>query len=132
MGHKARTTRWQSGDFGAPAELPDAGALPTNKNVIAAVKYEITKSEAKSEEDKEVEALIKVKDSVLKKHKEVCPLVPIIEEHSVYVKVKRLFDTNKNAEQKKLKAKVFVTCKNNMDRLFDIIACKRNISPAFE
>ena len=73
-----------------------------------------------------------MKDSVLKKHKEVCPLVPIIEEHSVYVKVKRLFDTNKNAEQKKLKTKVFVTFKNNMDRLFDIIACKRNISPAFE
>ena len=72
-----------------------------------------------------------MKDSVLKKHKEVGPLV-IIEEQSVYVKVKRLFVANKNAEQKKLKAKVFVTCKNNMDRLFDIIACKRNISPAFE
>ena len=63
----------------------------------------------------------------MKKHKEVCPLVPIIEEHSVYVKVKRLFDTNKNAEQKKLKTKVFVTFKNNMDRLFDIIACNCEI-----
>ena len=52
MGPKSRKTRRQSGDFGAPAELPDAGALPTNRDVIAAVKYEVTKSEATTNEDK--------------------------------------------------------------------------------
>ena len=69
MGPKARKkkTRRQSGDSGAPAELPDAGALPTNKDVIAAVKHEVSKSEDMTNEDKEVEALINVKDAVLKK-----------------------------------------------------------------
>ena len=67
MGPKSRKTRRQSGGFGAPAELPDAGALPTNRDVIAAVKYEVTKSEATTNEDKEIEALIHVKDAVLKR-----------------------------------------------------------------
>ena len=59
MGPKSRKTRRQSGDFGAPAELPDAGALPTNTDVIAAVKYEVTKSEATTNEDKEIDAVLK-------------------------------------------------------------------------
>ena len=119
MGPKSRKTRRQSGDFGAPAELPDAGALPT----IAAVKSEVTKSEATMNEDKEIEALIHVKDAVLKKYKEVCPLVPIIEEKSVYIKFRHLFEASKQAERKMLKTKFFTTFKKNIDRLFDLIVC---------
>ena len=50
-------------------------------------------------------------------------MVPIIEDKSVYIKFRRLFEASKQAERKMLKAKVFTTFKKNIDRLFDLIVC---------
>ena len=72
-------TSHRSGDFGAPADFPSAGAYPTNSDVIAAVNHEIEKS-VSSKDEKEKEAIQIVKDLVINKFREVSPLVSIIEQ----------------------------------------------------
>ena len=39
MPPKGRKTRQNSGDFGASAKLPEAGALPTTKYVVASINF---------------------------------------------------------------------------------------------
>ena len=41
MPPKGRKTRQNSGDFGASAKLPEAGALPTTKYVVSSINLEI-------------------------------------------------------------------------------------------
>ena len=41
MPAKVRRTRQKSGELGAPANLPDVGQLPTNKEVIASIEAEL-------------------------------------------------------------------------------------------
>ena len=56
MPPKGRKTRQNSGDFGASAKLPEAGALPTKKKcVVSSINFEIENStkELKSEKEKE-------------------------------------------------------------------------------
>ena len=130
MGPKVKKTRRSSGDIGAPSELPDVGALYTNKDVIAAINNEVDKSSNIFDSNKssdEAAALNKVKDAIKKKLHEIIPTVPIIPEKALYVKLKRLHDVSINAKQKKLKAKVFKTFKEKLNRLFDPIVCQCKI-----
>ena len=71
MPPKGKRTRKSSGDFGAPADLPAAGALPTAKNVISAFNFEFEKSEKQTKSEKEKEAAINITKSVIKKYKDV-------------------------------------------------------------
>ena len=121
MGPKVKKTRRSSGDIGAPSELPDVGALYTNKDVIAAINNEVDQSSDAAA------AVNKVKDAIKKKFHEIIPTVPIIPEKALYVKVKRLHDLSINAKNKKLKAKVFKTYKEKLNRLFDPIVCQCEI-----
>ena len=123
MGPKVVRTRQKSGDLGAPSALPEAGSLPTNKDVIAAVTHEIETSREQSKNDKQKVAIIEVKDSVVKKFHEVNPALPLIQEGSVVKKMTRLFETSKKAKRKQLKPKELNLFSEKLNHLFDIIAC---------
>ena len=111
-----------SGLLGAPSELPAVGALPTNKDILAAIEHEVALKE------KEVsDAINHVRDELIKNYKEVIPFVPLISEMSISVKLKRLYETNKLAGQHKLKTIIFKNFKGKLDRIFDIIACQCEI-----
>lgn len=127
MAPKAVRTRQKSGELGAPSALPDAGALPTNKDVIAAINHEIDKSTEHSKSDKEKEAIKQVKDFVIKKFQDVNPALPLLQESGVVQKMTRLFESSKKATQKQLKAKVFKLFKERLHHLFDIVACNCEI-----
>ena len=65
MPPKGRKTRQSSGDFGPSSELPEAGALPTTKDVVASINFEIEKSTKQKENEKEKEAIDNVTNLVL-------------------------------------------------------------------
>ena len=93
MPPKCRRTRQSSGDFGASAELPEAGALPTAKDVIASINFEIEKSTKETKNEKEKEATDIVAKHLVKKYNLLIPKVPILSEKSVNHKVSRLLET---------------------------------------
>ena len=69
MGPKVKKTQRSSGDIGAPSELPDVGALYTNKDVIAAINNKVDQSSDAAA------AVNKVKDAIKKKFHEIIPTV---------------------------------------------------------
>ena len=123
MPPKCRRTRQSSGDFGASAELPEAGALPTAKDVIASINFEIEKSTKETKNEKEKEATDIVAKHLVKKYNLLIPKVPILSEKSVNHKVSRLLETAKLFKQNKLKTKPKKHFNENINKLFDIIAC---------
>ena len=72
--------------------MPSAGALPANKDVIAAVNYEKDKSTKISKSDREKEAINNVKNEIIKKFHDVNPALPLFQESCVLQKIKRLME----------------------------------------
>ena len=66
--------------------MPSAGALPANKDVIAAVNYEKDKSTKISKSDKEKEAINNVTNEITKKFHDVNPALPLFQEYCDVVK----------------------------------------------
>ena len=126
MGPKVRT-RKNSGEIGAPSDLPDIGALPTNKDVINALQYEVNKATGQTKTAKENEAIEDVKNSVVNKFKEVNPTLPLIQENSVIRKLNRLYETSCKQKRHQLTAKAFNSFIERLPHLFDIIACQCEI-----
>ena len=64
-----------------------------------------------------------VKDSLIKKFKEISPGLPLIEEGSVLKKIERLFQTSVKAKANHLKGSNLKRFQEKLDLLFDIILC---------
>ena len=64
-----------------------------------------------------------VKDSLIKKFKEISPGLPLIEEGSVLKKIECLFQTSVKAKANRLKGSNLKTFQEKLDLLFDIILC---------
>jgi hypothetical protein len=127
MAPKVVKTRQKSGELGAPSALPGAGALPTNKDVIAAIQHKMDKSTDETKSGKEKEAIKQVKDDVIKKFQDANPALPLLQDYSVVTKLTRLFESSNKANRKQLKASVFKLFKEKLHRLFDIVACNCEI-----
>ena len=131
MPAKVRRTRQKSGELGAPANLPDVGQLPTNKEVIASIEAELemldTSGNQKHRAQKEDTAFEKVRDSLIEKYRDVNPSLPLISANGMLLKIQRLHQRSKKAQRKSFKPKEAKQFKDDFLRLFDIIACKCEI-----
>ena len=123
MPSKCRRTRQSSGDVGASAKLPEAGAIPTAKDVIASINFKIEKSTKETEKEKEREAIDIVAKHLVKKYNLLIPKDPILSEKAVNLKVSRLLETAILLKQNKLKTTAKTHFNENINKLFDIIAC---------
>ena len=127
-----RKTRQKSGDLGAPSELPDVGALPTNKEIIASIEDDLDKKDTTGGQPKHRTQLEKssydvVKKALIKKHHDVNPNLPLLQDRVLDLKIERLHQQSKKAKRNYLKPKEAKAFEDNLHRLFDIIACKCEI-----
>ena len=72
------TKRQHSGIFGESAKLPEDGALPTTKGVVASINFEIENSPKALKSEKEKEATENVTKSLVKKYVLLIPKVPLL------------------------------------------------------
>ena len=126
-----RKTRQKSGELGAPSELPDVGALPTNKEIIASVESDLDKNDAsghpKHRAQLEKGAYARVRDALIKKHLDVNPKLALIPEKKIDEKINHLHQQSKKAKRNNLRGKEEKIFHEKFLRLFDIIACKCEI-----
>ena len=126
-----RKTRKSSGDLGLPSDLPDGGALPTNKEIIASVEAELDKRDASGHPKHRIkferEAYRTVTNSLIRKHQHVNPKLPLVPEHIIVTKILRLHRQSKMFKSNKLHPREAKPFNDKFLRLFDIIACKCEI-----
>lgn len=123
MGPKPRVrTRQKSGDVGAPADLPDTGALYVNKDIISAVDS-ILDIPNKTAHD----AFVEVTATVVKKFKEVNPVLNLLSNKVIITKMKRLHADSLKLKRNQLTKKVKENFKGKLPRLFDILSCQCEI-----
>jgi hypothetical protein len=108
---------------GAPAALPETGALFVNKDIIAAVEEKLESSPEISVQD----AVSRVKDDVMKKFLDINPNLKLQPDNSVYIKMKRLHDSFLNFKQKRMTARQSKVFTEKLPKLFDCIACQCEI-----
>ena len=77
-----RNTRQKSGELGAPSELPDVGALPTNKEILASVEADLDKNDASGypqfRTHNEQGWYEKVRKALVKKHSDLYPKLSLV------------------------------------------------------
>ena len=123
MSPKTARTRQKIGDVGTPSVLPDAGALYTKKDIIAAINNELTKSPKISVH----EAIVNMRDSVMQKFLDINPALHLLSLQNVNREMKRLHEESVKFKNNKLTAKHGTSFKDRLSRLFDIITCKCDI-----
>ena len=116
-------TRHKSGDVGAPTDLPDAGALFVNKDIIAAVDSVMEKSPNISAHG----ACIEVTKNVIQKFMDLNPVLTLLSEKVIINKMKRLHVESVKYKRNKMTQKVKENFKYKLPRLFDIISCQCEI-----
>ena len=114
-------TRTKSGEVGPPSALPETGALPVNKDIIAAIDHEITKGLSVNE------ALVEVKGQIINKFKNVNPSLNLSKEDVIRVKMKWLYDKAVKLRRKQLVGNAATIFKERLNKLFDIITCQCEI-----
>ena len=122
MPPKKRLTRDANNSTGAPAPLPDLGALNDTSDVVAAMKYETIKENPNR-------ASSKVAEQLETKFKKINPKLPLLSKAVISTRLLRLHKTDKKFQQNQItsyQSKIYL---KKLSQLFDIISCQCKIKP---